>query len=140
MVKENPTDKDYPYHRGLALIGRGLARRALGDAAGAAADIRQALSLTDGLPVQRGISSFFIACYHAALSGLVGQEGAGVSDAERKVHADQAIVLLRKAVDMGYRDAAGFRTESALDPLRERDDFKNLLAELEKPSPPRPEK
>jgi hypothetical protein len=93
-----------------------------------------------GLPVQHGISSFFIACSHAALAGLAGQEGAGVSDAEGKFQASQAMGLLKKAVDMGYRDAAGFRTESALDPLREREDFKNLLAELDKPSPPGPEK
>jgi hypothetical protein len=39
---------------------------------------------------------------------------------------------LRKAVGMGYRDASGFRTDSALDPLREREDFKKLLTELEK--------
>ena len=39
----------------------------------------------------------------------------------------------------GYKDAAQLRKEPALDPLRARDDFKKLLAELEKaPSPPKP--
>ena len=71
---------------------------------------------------------------------IAGQEGAGVSDAEGKFQANQAMDLLKKAVGMGYRDAASLRTESALDPLREREDFKKLLAELDKPSPPGPEK
>ena len=90
--------------------------------------------------MQRGVSSFFIACSHAALAGLAGQQGTGVSAAEGKAHADQAMALLRKAVDMGYRDAASFRTESALDPLREREDFKKLLQEAQNPSPAKPEK
>ena len=49
-----------------------------------------------------------MACCHAALAGLAGQEGAGVSAAEGKAEADQAMALLRKAVDMGYRDIQAF--------------------------------
>jgi len=47
---------------------------------------------------------------------------------------------LRKTIGMGYRNAAAFRTESALDPLRTREDFKKLLQEVEKPLPAKPEK
>ena len=61
-----------------------------------------------------------------------------MSAAEGKAEADQAMALLRKTVDMGYRDASSFRTESALDPLRQREDFKKLLAELEQKSPAKP--
>ena len=60
--------------------------------------------------------------------------------AEAMAEADQAMALLTKAVEMGYRNAASFRTESALDPLRKREDFIKLLSELEKPSPAKPEK
>ena len=63
-----------------------------------------------------------------------------MSAAERKAHADQAMALLRKAVDAGYHDIRTFRTEDALDPLREREDFKKLLAELEQKSAAKPEK
>jgi hypothetical protein len=41
---------------------------------------------------------------------------------------------------MGYRDAFGFRTDLALDSLRQREDFKKLLGEVEKNSASRPEK
>ena len=76
---------------------------------------------------------------HAALAGLAGQEGTGVSAAEGKAHADQAMALLRKAVD-GFRYIPEYRTEGALDPLREREDFKKLLTELEQKSAAKPEK
>ena len=123
-----------------SLVDRGRARRALGDPAGAAADVRHALRLSEGLRLQEGWATFSIACSHAALAGLAGQEGTGVSADEGKAHADQAMALLRKAVDAGFGDIDEYRTEGALDPLREREDFKKLLTELEQKSAARPEK
>ena len=137
LIKENPADKDYPPNRVRSLVGRGRARRALGDPAGAAADVRHALRLSEGLRLPEGYAAFAIACSHAALAGLAGQEGTGVSAAEGKAHADQAMALLRKAVD-GFRDIHHYRTEGALDPLREREDFKKLLTELEQKSAAKP--
>ena len=45
---------------------------------------------------------------------------------------------MRKSVDMGYRYANLFRFEAALDPLRERVDFKKRREELEEKSPTKP--
>jgi hypothetical protein len=50
------------------------------------------------------------------------------------------MALLRNAVDEGRRDLTQFRAADALDALHEREDFKKLLAELDKPSPDRPKK
>jgi hypothetical protein len=53
---------------------------------------------------------------------------------QRKHHAqfygDQALALLRTAVARGYKDAAHMQKDTDLDPLRQRDDFQKLLAEL----------
>ncbi len=46
-------------------------------------------------------------------------------------HAERAMDLLRKAVAMGYRHPAAMRTDHDLDALRDRDDFRKLLADLE---------
>jgi hypothetical protein len=46
------------------------------------------------------------------------------------------MVLLYKAVAMGYRRAGALRTESALNPLRGRDDFRLLMMDLEFPAEP----
>ena len=134
LVKETPAEEP---DRVRSLVGRGWARRALGDPAGAAADVRQALRLSEGLRLPEGDAAFAIACSHAAFAGLAGQEGSGVSAAEGKGHADQAMALLRKAVN-GFRYIFLFRDEGALDPLREREDFKKLLTELEQKSAAKP--
>ena len=47
---------------------------------------------------------------------------------------------LNHAVASGYRNTNQLRIESALDPLRDRADFKELVAELEGKSPPKREK
>ncbi len=73
------------------------------------------------------------------LAGLAGRDGSGVSAAEGRPAADRAMAMLRKAIDAGHRDPTEFRATDALDPLREREDFKKLVAELEKPSPAKPE-
>ena len=140
LIKENPANEDYPPNRVRSLVDLGRARRALGDPAGAAADVRHGLRLSEGLRLPPGWATFCIACAHAALAGLAGQEGTGVSAAEGKAHADQAMALLRKAVDTGYSDIGNFRTDGALDPLREREDFKKLHAELEQKSAAKPKK
>ena len=39
--------------------------------------------------------------------------------------------LLRDAVSKGYKDVAHMKKDTDLDPLRQRDDFRKLVAELE---------
>lgn len=46
------------------------------------------------------------------------------------------MVLLNKAVTMGYRNGDAYRTEDALDSLRGRDDFRLLLMDLAFPAEP----
>jgi len=48
-----------------------------------------------------------------------------------KSYADQAMGLLRQAVAKGYKDAAHMKKDTDLDPIRNREDFKKLIAELE---------
>ena len=44
--------------------------------------------------------------------------------------------LLRRAVGMGYRNLDAYRTEDALDPLRDRPDFRLLMMDLAMPAEP----
>jgi tetratricopeptide (TPR) repeat protein len=127
LVKESPAQTEFRSHLASSLRGRGLSRRDLRDPAGAAAGARRALDLFNGLPSGSGQQWFEKACCHALLAGLAGQNGSGVSAAEAKTEADQAMALLRKAVDAGYRIAGNFHMDSALDPLRKREAFKKLI-------------
>ena len=51
--------------------------------------------------------------------------------AEMQFYADQAMAMLRDAVAKGYKNADDMKTDKDLDPLREREDFKKVVAELE---------
>ncbi len=59
-------------------------------------------------------------------------------------YALKAVELLTKATKSGFKDVARLKADKQLDPLRDRDDFKALLADLEKrfprplAPPPRP--
>jgi hypothetical protein len=46
-------------------------------------------------------------------------------------HADRALVLLRQAVALGFKDVASLRKNPDLEPLRARPEFLKLLDELE---------
>jgi hypothetical protein len=58
-----------------------------------------------------------------------------LDDTKRKdavqFYGDAAMKLLRDAVGKGFKDAAHMKKDTDLDPLREREDFKKLVAELE---------
>ena len=58
-----------------------------------------------------------------------------MTEALRKELTDQyavrAVELLRLAVTKGYKDVARMKQDPDLNPLRERADFKKLLAEME---------
>jgi tetratricopeptide (TPR) repeat protein len=139
-VVSNPTDPEYVIKLLAALWRRAMTLRDLGDPARAAADARRAVRLCAVLPPRFHIYLFELACSHAALAGLAEHAGSGVSAAEGNKAAAIAMQWLRKLIAVGYRNLNELRIESALDPLRNRDDFKKLMAELENNAPAQPEK
>ncbi len=128
QAQQNPTNTGHRYVLVSSIRRRGLTGGDLGDPAGASADVRRALGLCEG-PLS-GWDLFETACCHAALAGLAGQAGSGVSAAEGEAAAAKAMDYLCRAVAVGYRNANQLRIESALDPLRDRADFNKLMAEL----------
>ena len=68
------------------------------------------------------------ACVYSVASGKIADK--------RTEYADRAMELLQKAVKAGWKDAAHIKADADLDPLRERADFKKLIADLEKRLPP----
>jgi hypothetical protein len=64
-----------------------------------------------------------IACLHSLMIAKAEDRGK---------QADLAMDWLQQAVAAGYKDVASLKKDTDLDPLREREDFKKLIAELEK--------
>ncbi len=72
---------------------------------------------------------FGFACVYSTASGKVA--------AKKQEYADRAIELLTKAINAGFKNAAQMKSNNALDPLRDRADFKKLLDGLpNKPTDP----
>jgi hypothetical protein len=70
------------------------------------------------------------------LAGLAGRAGSCVSAAEGSEETTRAMGWLRRKVGVGYRNANVVRIESALDPLRSRDDFRLIMMDLAFPAEP----
>lgn len=96
--------------------------------------VAEAITETDELRKLPGWDEddwYGFACVYSLASGKI---------AEKKAHyATAAVEMLQKAVKAGYKDAAHMKKDTDLDPLRDRDDFKQLLADLEKKFPPKRE-
>ena len=104
--------------------------------AGAGAAWKRACAHNDGSKSLSGVNTFLLACCHAGLAGLAGRPGSGVSATDGAEQADRAMALLRQAVTLGYRNAYVYRTESTLNPLRDRPDFQLLMMDLAFPVEP----
>ncbi len=98
--------------------------------------IRQAAALLDSQTSPSGEFCFQSACAHAAMAGLAGQVRSGVPAKDRPSEAERAVALLHQAVGMGYSNVNAYRNEDALDPLRDRDDFRLLMMDLAMPAAP----
>jgi tetratricopeptide (TPR) repeat protein len=74
-------------------------------------------------------ASFLCCCVSLA------EKDARLADPKRKAlaqgYTDRALALLRQAVVRGYKDATHMKNDPHLEPLRGREDFKKLLAELD---------
>jgi tetratricopeptide (TPR) repeat protein len=110
-------------YRGWALVRSGQLSKA-------AADLRQAVELWAKEPVSNPQTPFERSRALALLAGLGGEANSGVTKAEAAAFADQAVAAFQDAVKAGWRDFHDLK-EPDFDPLRGRDDFKKLLAELE---------
>jgi hypothetical protein len=77
-------------------------------------------------------SLYNAARYRAVTAAVVratdkSPDGAKQADIE----AERAMASLRKAVDAGYKNAASLQQDKDLDALRDRADFRSLMAALE---------
>ena len=73
-----------------------------------------------------------VACIFALAAARPDESGGSLS---KEDCAKRAITLLQQAVAKGYNNAEHMKRDHDLEALREREDFKKLLAELKKKSP-----
>jgi eukaryotic-like serine/threonine-protein kinase len=97
---------------------------------------RQTAVLYESLKSTDAASLYNAACLRAITAAVLrlGKSANAARDADQE--ADAAMKWLNQAIAKGYHDVSSLKTDKDLDALRTRDDFKNLLAGLEKASPP----
>jgi tetratricopeptide (TPR) repeat protein len=101
---------------------------------------RQAIELLDAQPRETGQDFFNIACFLALCARPACDPDKAPGDvelAECRVHANSAMAALRQAIAAGYRNAVSFKLRDELSALRDRGDFKSIVAELESAGPVR---
>jgi hypothetical protein len=136
LVETHPEVPVYRVNLGETFLRLGQVRCDMQDLAGAAAAWRRACAQYHGNKSLSEEHTFFLACCHAGLAGLAGRPGSGVTAAQGAEQAEKSMSVLRQAVSMGYRNPDAYGTESALDPLRNRDDFRLLQMDLAFPAQP----
>jgi hypothetical protein len=78
------------------------------------------------------LTVFRAACVFALASARPDEAGSSLS---REACAKRTVELLRQALAMDGKITAYIKRDENLHPLRQRDDFKKLLAELDKKCP-----
>jgi hypothetical protein len=118
-LKGNPQNASYRQNLRDHLSNLATTNLALRNTAEAARAAREIASLGPGYA-----GPYNGACYLARCVPLADDP----SDASR--YADEAFAMLKRAVAAGWAGAAHTATDPDLAPLRERDDFRQLLGEL----------
>jgi hypothetical protein len=129
-LKANPRHPTYRQFYRNYLVALTAAHAGLleqGDAVRTAESLRE---LGWGAPT----AAYDAACGLSLCVPIVAKHGK-LNDKQRKeaaqFYGDAAMRLLREAVSKGYKDAPNMRKDTDLNPLRQREDFQKLMAELE---------
>jgi len=112
-------------------IGRAISWAGIKDHAKAVSEAKQLLAE----PSMSALDVYNIGCI-CAIASTVAKQDPRLSEAERSrlagTYADMAMETLRRAVKEGWSDAGHIKKDKDLDSLRERADFQQLVADLEK--------
>jgi len=101
-----------------------------GDHKGATKRVRELI----GKPPAGDLRRWFY--WDAALAYALSVRAAKGDEKLQAAYAEEAIALLKRAVDAGFNDVPTLKKDPDLNPIRQRADFKAIVAELEKKFPP----
>src|SRR5262249_26485495 len=97
-------------------------------------DVAACRAATAALEKKNPVDAYSIyntACCRGLTAAAQAQAEGPAPARPAKDEADRAMALLTKAVASGWRDASHLRQDADLDSLRDREDFRKLLADLE---------
>ncbi|HTU91569.1 MAG TPA: choice-of-anchor C family protein [Gemmataceae bacterium] len=133
LARDNPAVANLPGSLVGAYRYLALYQRRLKQTEEAARTMRLAREAIERLPSDTATDLYYAAWWRAIClpSPAKGKEKPTTDEqAEQKREADLVMESLRQAVAAGFRDLEGLRKNTAMNPLRSRDDFKAVEADL----------
>ncbi len=134
LVFENPAVTYLKGHLYKAHLDLGDLQMALGDATSANLSFRTAQDVMENFPRNTAGELFELATVYGALAtpeyGASDQTDADRDDRQR--YADLAMETIAAAVEKGWQDVGAIEHHTHLAPVRERDEFKQLVDRLRK--------
>jgi serine/threonine protein kinase/tetratricopeptide (TPR) repeat protein len=130
VLKANPRDPTYRQFYRNTLLALVQANAGLGDPAAAKQFAHKLRDLGWDPPAD----AYDAACTLSLCIPIVQKNDKASQedrDNQAALYGDEAMAMLRDAVAKGFKDTAHMKQDKDLDPLRGREDFKKLLAELE---------
>ncbi len=120
---------------------RGITLQKCGRPAEAVLAFREAIASLEGLAHPTPGNLYDLACSQSLLSSVGPETGSGMTTADARAEADNAMKTLRRAVAAGWKNLAHTRGDTDIDPLRSRPDYQMLELDMAMPANPfaRPE-
>jgi hypothetical protein len=109
----------------------GTALQQTGRLAAAVVEYRRSLAMLERVEKPAPVDVYNMACCQALLAAAARLPGSGLTEAEGRDLADKAMSTLQKAVAAGYRRPELFKHDPDLALLRQEEDFKKLMTELD---------
>jgi eukaryotic-like serine/threonine-protein kinase len=133
MLKANPKDPENNDRRLELLTLQGDLARENKQPAAAMKLFRSSVKARESVSTPTPEQIYDLACTRAKLAAAAADSGSGLSPAEARAEADQAMAALRRSVAAGFNSAEKIQKDTDLESLRNRDDFKKLIQELQQP-------
>jgi serine/threonine protein kinase len=103
----------------------------------AIARYRESIAELERIEKPSAIDVYDVACCRSLISGVAGETGSGLTAAEGRSEAEQAVAGVRRASYAGYRNFSWIREgDTDLKPIRSRPDFQQLMLDLAFPADP----
>ncbi len=134
LVDSNPTEVVYRNHLGYSYAYSGWARVRAGQPAEAAIDLCKAVEVFNREQNQDMQTRFELVKSLALLAGLGRNDGSGVTESEASSFAGESVAALEDLINAGWANVAELQ-DPDFNAIRDRADFKNLLADLESKTP-----
>jgi tetratricopeptide (TPR) repeat protein len=136
MLKANPNDPESNDRRVELLTFQGDLARENKQPAAAVKFFRRSVKARESVSAPTPEQIYDLACTRAKLASAAADSGSGLSPGEARAEADQVMAVLRRSVAAGYNSAEKIQKDTDLESLRNRDDFKKLIEELQQPKKP----